>query len=102
MNEAILPASPVQSTRSRRPAHRPAKSLRQEIARALRAIPVQDGDVVLVQAGSRLARADRFSALQDYFGRSGRGHVILAVVEDFADLTVLKEEDMRRLGWERI
>lgn len=58
--------------------------------------------MILVKHGTRLATRDNITAMSDALGRQGFGRSLVAIVDDFSDLTVLDEEQMRAVGWMRI
>lgn len=77
------------------------QSVRELIRRVMRIITVRDGDVLALRAGSPLANMDNVKKLSRAFASTGRRNVIVIVVEDFGDLTVLDEARMNELGWYR-
>lgn len=60
------------------------------------------GGLVAIKRGTPLATSDNTHALADALGRQGYGGLIIGVVEDFDDLTILDEEQMRAHGWVRL
>lgn len=75
---------------------------RSVVRAAVNKLRVEDGDVILIKANSRMAQKGNFEAFASYLGKTGRGKCVVCVVEEFDDLTVLDAEAMRRQGWARI
>lgn len=69
----------------------------QQFVRKLR---VSQGDVILIKAGSVMANERDIGRLADALGTL-KIEAIIAVVDEFDNLTVLNEDDMRKLGWIR-
>lgn len=74
---------------------------KQRIRNDTRALRVNDGDIILVKRDSHLIAERNLNDLATSLGRTGRGRCILIVVDDFDDLSILTEEEMRKHGWIR-
>lgn len=72
------------------------------IRQALRSLRPKDGDIILVQAGTPMGHQIHVARLQTHLARTGRQNCLIAVVNDFEDMSALSEADMNRLGWQRI
>lgn len=73
-----------------------------KIARAIsQAHIVADGSFILLLAGTPMANPESLKRLAQAFARTGRPNVVLAVVSNFNDLSVLSEQSMNQLGWYR-
>lgn len=74
------------------------------ILRATKVLKVEDGSVLLIKQGSTLSKQIEFARLQSIFkdvlGEDARA--IFIVVDTLDDLQILNENDMARLGWQRI
>lgn len=66
----------------------------------IRKLHISSGDMILLKRGSTLANEMDMSRLADAFGIQGI-QAVIAVVENFDDLTVLDEREMNKLGWIR-
>lgn len=77
-------------------------NLRQLVRESINIHRIKNGDVILVKAGSRLATAENVNALADSLGRLGFPRCLVAVADDFSNLEVLNEDQMRALGWVRV
>ncbi len=61
---------------------------------------MQNGDIVLIKAGTRMARTDYFDRLAVGLGARGFGDCVLIVVDSIEnDLGSLSAEQMNGLGW---
>jgi stalled ribosome rescue protein Dom34 len=74
---------------------------REEARRYIRTLNVQDGNVLAIKAGTRLGNKESIQALSRAFAATKRTKVVIVVVDDFDDLSVLDEEGMNKLGWYR-
>lgn len=74
---------------------------RDELRRTVRLLDVHDGQVLAIKRGTSLANMDSINALSKAFASTKRGDVIIIVVDEFDDLTVLSEQQMSQAGWAR-
>jgi len=78
------------------------QKLRNVVRQAIHTHHVQDGDIVVLIKGSNLATQQGMKAFAEALARQGYPRCIVAISERPDDLTVLNEEQMRGLGWQRI
>lgn len=90
LNKAI----PIQNIRG--------PNLRHLVREAINTHRLKDGDVLLVKTHTRLATTQNINALAETLGRLGFPRCLVATVDDFADLSVLDEAEMAKLGWVRV
>lgn len=69
--------------------------------RFLKVMPINDGDILMVRADSMPARRDAIDAMSRALSKTDRENVILIVVDEFDDLSVVNEVSMNELGWFR-
>lgn len=76
----------------------PPLSLR-KLGRIARKLHLSDNCLLLVKAGSELARQDNINDLSTVVERTNLKNVIVIVVDDFDDLLTLDEKKMSSKGW---
>ena len=108
------PVEPPQSKNGRTEPPKPApveprvpRSERRAVSRKLTSIvhklKLEDANVLLVKRGSSLANMNNLHQLSNTIGSMGfTQQILLVVVDDFSDLSILNEAEMNKLGWQRI
>lgn len=75
---------------------------RAEMRAALEAIKgLEDNSVLMIKHGTPLATFEMIEELERAMKIIGHEGVLIAVVEDFDDLSVLDEQGMNQRGWYR-
>lgn len=72
-----------------------------DIVRAIKKLHVANGDILLVKKGTSLAQGDDLDSLLTAGKQMGLDNVLVVLVDDFDDLTVLNEQGMANHGWFR-
>lgn len=72
---------------------------RKLLTKHVQKLHLQPGDVLAVKAGSAVAKQEILQGIADAMGRLGLKDIILIVVDDFKDLSVLNQTEMNRHGW---
>lgn len=75
---------------------------RKQLYKHIQKLVLHDGDVLLIKETSPTAKREVIQGILDALGRVGRKNIILVVVDDFDDLSVLTEQDMAKHGWFRV
>lgn len=75
-----------------------AKEMRQFI----RKFRISSDTIILVKQGCALADKMTMNAFENVVKEMGLKNVLIIVVENFDDVTVLNQLDMNRLGWYRL
>lgn len=65
----------------------------------IRKLRLKSHDVVLVKAGTDMAKHFNLAAFSDALSTTGVDGIIVVVVDDFHDIRKLSEKDMRQHGW---
>ena len=65
----------------------------------IRKLRLHNNDVILLKKGTVLATKDNMNALAQAIGESELSGIIVVVVDDFTDLSVLNEANMQEHGW---
>lgn len=76
--------------------------LRKVVREAINCLHIKNGDIILLRSGTRLARETSTNALAEALSRQGYDKSIVAIVDEFDDLSVINEAQMNQLGWQRI
>ena len=111
---STTPAGPPPNKNGRTEPPKPApvepripRSERRAVSRKLTSIvhklKLEDANVLLVKRGSSLANMNNLHQLSNTIGSMGfTQQILLVVVDDFSDLSILNEAEMNKLGWQRI
>ena len=70
-----------------------------QLNKIIRKLELKDNSIVLVKAGTALAKIDNINELVKAGGRLDVKDILIVVVDDFDDLTVLDEQQMHKHGW---
>jgi hypothetical protein len=79
----------------------PVQISRRQLGRYFSKIGLKNGDVLAVKAGTQEAKVEILQAVTDALGRVGKKDIIVVVVDDLRDLSVLDVKDMADQGWFR-
>ena len=108
------PTEPQQNKNGRTEPPKPAplepripRSERRAVSRKLvnivHKLKLEDANVLLVKRGTSLANMNNLHQLSNTIGSMGfTQQILLVVVDDFSDLSILNEAEMNKLGWQRI
>ncbi len=72
------------------------------MARLLKKLHITNGDIVAVKHQSSVGKEETVEGIAAALGRMGVTDALVVVVDDFGDLTVLNETEMRKHGWFRL
>lgn len=72
-----------------------------EIIKAIKKLRIQDGDTILLRRGTEIAKVEHIDNLVKACEKAGMDKVLVIVVDDFSDLTILNEKAMAQHGWFR-
>src|SRR5574341_185551 len=75
---------------------------RRLLCKHLQKIHINNGDVLAVKATSQAAKIEILRGIADALGRIGKKDIVIVVVDNFTDLSVLNEKGMNKHGWFRI
>ncbi len=84
------------------PTTQPIVMSRRLLCKHLQKINLHDGDVLAVKASSQTAKKEILEGIVKALERIGRKNIILVVVDDMRDLSVLDEKEMAKHGWFRV
>lgn len=86
---------------TREPAPQIAPVSNKKVAQLVRKLRIEPNSVVLLKGGTFMARKDVIDAMDQAFKQAKIDKVVLVVVENFDDLSVLDEKEMNVRGWYR-
>ena len=93
-------AKPKPTPQEPRPERRARK---RKLAQVIQKLNLENGNVILVKRGTKLAEQGHLNQLGNTIGEMGfTQQIILIVLDDFSDLSILNEAEMNKLGWQRI
>lgn len=72
-----------------------------DVIKAIKKLRIQAGDTILLRRDAEIAKKEFIDDMVNAFERAGLDHVLIIVVDDFDDLTVLNEKGMAQHGWFR-
>ncbi len=72
------------------------------MARLLKKFGLRDGDILALKHQSEIANEDAIKTITKGLAQMGLSQVLVIVVGDFNDLTVLNETAMNARGWYRL
>lgn len=70
-----------------------------EIRKAMTKMRVRSNDVILIKSGSALAEMENIERFDEVLESIGVSDILIFVVDDFNDITVLDEATMAKHGW---
>lgn len=73
-----------------------------QMARLLKRFHVTDGDIIAVKYQSSVAKEEVVKGIAAALERMNVNNALVIVVDNFEDLTVLNETEMRKHGWFRL
>lgn len=73
-------------------------SIRQ-INKIIRKFRIEDNSIVAIKSGTTLANKQVIERISVALQESGLTSVIIVIVDDFDDMSVLPEREMRERGW---
>jgi len=74
-----------------------------EIARLIKKMRLQDGDVLFITEGSSMAKKEIIQSIADYFDQHSnrRANILVVVIDDLNNVSKLDKNEMHRHGWYR-
>lgn len=75
---------------------------RKQLQKHIQKLTLREGDVILIKESSPTARREVIQGIVDALGKVGKRNIILVVVDDFDDLSILNEQEMAKHGWYRV
>jgi hypothetical protein len=72
------------------------------MAKLLKKFGIHNGDVLAIKYQTENANKDAIETIAKAFAQMGMSDVLIIVVNDFDDLTVLNETAMNNRGWYRL
>lgn len=73
-----------------------------QMAKLLKKFGIRNGDILALKYQTPTANVEAIEAITNALGRMEMDKVLVIVVEDFSDLSLLNEADMNKHGWFRM
>lgn len=73
-----------------------------DIKHVAKKLDIANGDILLIKAGTWLAKRDRIDALGEYLQKTARVLCLIIVVQDLDNVEKLNEPAMNKHGWYKI
>ena len=70
-----------------------------QLCRLLKHFNLREGDVLALKQGKQTASLEVVEEISKALGKMGYANVLIIVVEDFDDMTILNETAMNKHGW---